>query len=93
MIEQHINEADLRNKILSLFEYRLFPQLMLKSTESDVHISQFTEDLVQLQAAIYYLDAHLEAHWQTDEEILSWHWQNIIKHLNVFGIDNKLCEK
>ena len=89
MIEQHINEADLRNKILSLFEYRLFPQLMLKSTESGEHISQFTEDLVQLQAAIYYLDAHLEAHWQTDEAILSWHWRNIIKHLNIFGIDNK----
>ncbi len=89
MIEQHINEADLRNKILSLFEYRLFPQLINETNEPDELARKFTEDLVKLQASIYYLDAHLEAHWQTDEAILSWHWENIIKHLNVFGIDNK----
>jgi hypothetical protein len=86
MIEPHINEAELRKKIIELFEYRLFPQLM-ESSEAGYGIKNiFLENLIQLQTNIYHLDAHLEAHWETNPHLLSLHWDSIKSALAIFEV-------
>lgn len=89
MLEQHINANELQQKILLLFEYRLFPELMAKSDHNNEAKDHFYQDLVALQTSIYHLDAHLEANWQTDIDKLNWHWQNIKNNLYLFNIDNE----
>lgn len=85
MTEQHINDQELHDKILALFEYRLFPMLVRKDT---VHFDvNFWNQLITLQKVIYHLDAHLEAHWETGNDKLNWHWNNITNQLMDFGID------
>lgn len=86
MIEQHINEEELRKKITGLFEYRFFPTLMASADDTPDNISIFNENLIELQEAIYYLDAHLEGNWQTDQRILQWHWKNIESKLLNFNL-------
>ncbi|MBK9735307.1 MAG: hypothetical protein IPO92_10205 [Saprospiraceae bacterium] len=87
MVEQHIDEIELREKIISLFEYRLFPELMVMASSFPTSMKdQFTEHLISLQKAIYYLDAHLEAHWDVNEVTLDWHWKNISKYMVRLGI-------
>jgi hypothetical protein len=89
MLEKHIDENELRRKILSLFEYRLFPELLDKSDISQTEKSEFYQKLIDLQTAIYHLDAHLEANWDVDQRKLDWHWNNIINNVNLFEIDNE----
>jgi hypothetical protein len=86
MIENHINEQELLKKIIGLFEYRLFPTLISSTHDTPESISQFTQDLIALQTAIYYLDAHLEGNWVTDPSILKWHWDNIESKLHQFSL-------
>jgi len=86
MIEPHINEAELRKKIVELFDYRLFPQLLEASHVDEALQSVFIEHLIQLQTNIYFLDAHLEANWQTNPQILNLHWDNIKNSLDSFHI-------
>lgn len=86
MVEPHIDEKELGEKIISLFEYRLFPQLLDQSEKDSEIKTAFQENLIDLQASIYFLDAHLEAHWTTDKKVLDWHWQNMVKHLSAFGV-------
>jgi hypothetical protein len=86
MIEPHINEAELRKKIVELFDYRLFPQLLEAGQVDDAVKSSFFEHLIELQTKIYYLDAHLEANWHTDPNILHLHWDNIKSALDPFHI-------
>ncbi|MBK7809040.1 MAG: hypothetical protein IPJ51_22565 [Saprospiraceae bacterium] len=86
MIEPHINEAELRKKIVELFDYRLFPQLLEASHVDEALQSIFIEHLIQLQTNIYFLDAHLEANWQTNPQILNLHWDNIKNSLDPFHI-------
>lgn len=91
MIEEHIDENQLYQKIRRLFEYRLFPELFSfdkKTSAADKAL--FCGKLEDLQAAIYYLDAHLEAHWDLDQKILDWHWENIRKHLSNFGLTHNV---
>jgi len=86
MIEPHINEVELRKKIIELFEYRLFPQLLEAGHANDTIQYTFLENLIQLQTKIYYLDAHLEANWQTDLQMLTLHWDNIQNSLGSFNV-------
>lgn len=89
MIEKHIDENQLRQKITDLFEYRLFPLLSYSSNRDEAFKSQFFENLIQLQQAIYYLDAHLETQWHTKGEVLNWHWENIRTKLMAFDISEE----
>lgn len=76
-VEPHIDPYALKQKITSLFEYRLFDALLNKVEESDKDKSIFWDQLIDLQTAIYHLDAHLEAHWQTNDDVLAQHWKQI----------------
>jgi len=87
MLEQHIQEDVLRQKITLLFEYRLFPALISKGNESKQQSDIFLQKLIDLQTAIYHLDAHLEVNWETNPKLIKWHWDNIKKYLSVFDID------
>lgn len=95
MIENHINQVELRGKILTLFEYRLFPELLsLAPHISQDEKSDLWEKLVFLQTAIYHLDAHLEANWYTDSEVLAFHWHNIgqaLSHLEIPSENHHEC--
>ena len=84
MIENHINRTLLRKKISELFHYRLLPSLFEygKNNEKEF-IGSLKEKLFALQEAIYFLDAHLEAHWDLNEETMAWHWQHIIQSLKI----------
>ena len=73
MIEPHINEKELQKKIIALFDYRLFPQLMESSPVNQNIKNIFLKDLIRLQTNIYHLDAHLEANWEVNEKILNLH--------------------
>lgn len=86
MIEDHISIEALEQKIVQLFEYRLFPELIKMGDPSGNEYHKIWQDLLALQTSIYFLDAHLEANWNTDTEVLEWHWNNINQHLAVFGI-------
>lgn len=87
MIEEHINERELICKIEDLFEYRLFPNLFSLNEVIDADAKAiFHRQLVDLQSAIYYLDAHLEANWELNQEVLQWHWNNISSKLSAMNI-------
>jgi hypothetical protein len=81
MIEKHIDAEKLRQKIEDLFEYRLFPDLFQSCGMANEVKNQFWEQLIELQTSIYHLDAHLEAHVQPVDEILTWHHSQIQKRL------------
>jgi hypothetical protein len=79
-------ESELLTKISDLFEYRMFPHLMDRINESNETKFDFTQKLIALQESIYFLDAHLESHWNIDDKIRSDHWKNIIsKTKKVFA--------
>jgi len=86
VVEPHIDEKELLIKIKQLFEYRLFPELYEYAQLSENEGFEFNEKLIELQKAIYYLDAHLEANWVTSEVALKSHWKNIENHLYYFQI-------
>jgi hypothetical protein len=86
MLEDHISKVALEQKIVQLFEYRLFPELIELGDISKKEYETVWQHLLALQTSIYYLDAHLEANWNTDAEVLGWHWENINQHLAAFGI-------
>lgn len=81
MIENHIDSQALHRKIVELFEYRLFPNLLQASEMSQEEIQHFWGQLIDLQTSIYLLDAHLEAHEETNPEILKWHWAQMREKL------------
>jgi hypothetical protein len=93
MIENHITKSELDKKIIQLFEYRLFPELIRLGQPSEKEFNGCWQNLLSLQASIYYLDAHLEAHWNTDSQVLEWHWNHIIQHLESFGIEQFESQK
>ncbi len=87
MVESHINPEELNKKIIALFEYRLFPELMALDDQMNERAkSDFWEKLIALQTAIYHLDAHLEANWEVKTEVLAFHWQNISRELENLNI-------
>jgi hypothetical protein len=88
VFESHIDPLELDQKITALFNYRLFPEIFAIDTSmSDAQKSLFWNHLKDLQTAIYHLDAHLEAHWQLDENKLKFHWDNIRQCLSTCSID------
>jgi hypothetical protein len=90
MIEPHIDAAELRKKIIELFEYRMFPQLCaLQKVKDRETVKALWSQLIDLQESIYHLDAHLEANWHVDNSVLDWHWKQISTCLFSFGIANE----
>jgi hypothetical protein len=87
MIESHIDNEVLKTKILTLFDYRLFPTLidLVEKTGTEFDKSSFIQQLIDLQTSIYHLDAHLEAHWETRADVLAWHWTQIKANLLRLG--------
>jgi len=82
MVESHIDSTELHKKIIALFEYRLFPELLALAQDfSEESKADLWEKLISLQTSIYHLDAHLEANWNTKDETLAFHWQNIGQEL------------
>ncbi len=90
MIEPHIDNTILKEKIITLFEYRLFPTLLDTAVKYTIGFDKaaFLELLVNLQTSIYHLDAHLEAHWDVNPKTLAWHWEQISIHLAAFDISS-----
>lgn len=86
MTEVHINKNELVVKIKALMEYRLFPSLLEVARCSDDEKKELDSLLIELQYAIYLLDAHLEANWQIDPKVLKYHWENISEKLMAFGV-------
>lgn len=77
----HIDRAGLEQKILDLFEYRMFPLLLERVERPEPEKSVFFNHLFDLQEAIYLLDAHLESFWQVDDKIRKDCWKNIVFYL------------
>lgn len=86
--EDHIDEPLLEKKILELFEYRFFPELIAShAPEFNFAEEPFYQKLIELQKRIYYLDAHLEAHEYPDENTLKLLWAQIHEYLTEFGVE------
>jgi len=86
LLEKHIDIQALEEKIELLFDYRLFPQLFLLTGEGESVMDSFNQKLTNLQKSIYFLDAHLEANWQIDDDKLAYHWHGISNSFLPFGI-------
>jgi hypothetical protein len=76
----------LRDKIEQLFEYRAFHELYRMSGASTSDLKKFHEQLVELQARIYDLDAYLESVWILQEKQLDGYWKKIYLTLEKLGI-------
>lgn len=75
---------DLTAKIKELFEYRKIPYLL--SFLNPEKSKQFETQLVNLQKAIYFLDAYLESNWDLDQKRLKQKWKAIYSCLGDMGI-------
>lgn len=81
---------DYRSKIRSLFDYRLFPVLFELIGEDYDDGSDFIDQLISLQEAIYMLDDKLECNWEISDSDLEQEWGCIRKNLQVIkgdGVD------
>jgi hypothetical protein len=74
----------MRNKILELFDYRRFSELisLIKVENSE----ELLEKLIQLQTDIYHLDQLLESKWEIATEEFDVHWETIGRTLLTLGI-------
>lgn len=79
----------LNEKIEALFSYRMFPQLYELSGASSQNVEVFHNRLVKLQAAIYYLDAHLETNWEVDFDVINEKWDYIYACLNELKVSGE----
>lgn len=76
----------MRDKITSLFEYRMLPEIVASCSGNDN--TDLFERLYKLQEAIYYLDHHLETNWSIDQIALAPFWADINSILKTdFGVD------
>ena len=76
----------LLKKIQDLFNYRGFPELY-KISELDNKSSELLNNqLIDLQAKIYYLDAYLEQNWNLSEKELNKYWKEIHAALLALGV-------
>ncbi|MFZ1704129.1 MAG: hypothetical protein WAT79_07260 [Saprospiraceae bacterium] len=71
------------DKILTLFEYRMFPYLMDHIPFETVKKAEFNDNLIELQKSIYYLDATLESAWEVDHEQRHRLWNDIVKDVKT----------
>lgn len=74
----------MREKILTLFEYREFPYLLKFVPEKRRDI--LLEQLIELQEAIYHLDTVLESKWEIKDEEFDPHWATITEKIIATGI-------
>ncbi len=89
------NTPQLREKIVTLFNYRLIPELIhncdLESKEP------FLQKLVELQVAIYDLDHHLETNWNVNTKNLKQYWDEIYRVMSLFDLSGpaqkELCDE
>lgn len=79
----------MRQKIIDLFEYREFPQL-LKQVQEETRES-LLEKLIVLQEAIYHLDSVLESKWAIDNAEFEPHWEAITQAVIDTGVDPKIA--
>jgi len=79
----------LKEKIESLFDYRLLPYLFNLSPKLD---DKFKHKLIGLQKSIYALDAYLENNWKIETEGLNKYWQLIHNQMRAFGLNSKSIE-
>ena len=79
-----------KNKIVSLFEYRKLPQLIGKLDGVDK--KGLYNKLIEVQRAIYDLDAYLESRWTLQDRILKDLWNNILSAVKECGYDDKGAE-
>src|SRR5690606_12847803 len=83
----------LKQKIVELFDYRMFPGLLDRMNMDITQRNTWMEELTGLQAAIYHLDAHLESQWKINEEQRSGGWRSIFERLNHFVKDTALHDQ
>jgi len=76
--------AELRKKIVDLFEYRQLP-LLMELGQGTVDM-EFYEHLLQLQAAIYHLDHELETMWDVPMRLIDDRWAAIHLCLSTLGV-------
>ena len=79
---------DLQQKIKDLFLYRKFPFLMEMAGQNYKN-HPLIEQLIKLQEAIYYLDHHLETHWDIKAIDLKPFWDDIFKALKNIGLNKE----
>ena len=82
-----VDDRQLYEKIVELFNYRQFPFLYQLTGEKMEVLDEFNRKLIELQASIYYLDAYLESSWHIDDQRLASYWLKIASCLSEFGID------
>lgn len=79
---------DFTAKIRSLFDYRLFP-ILFELVKKDYNAgSDFIDQLIRLQEAIYMLDDKLESKWEITDSDLEQEWEYIRKNLQVIKGDD-----
>jgi hypothetical protein len=77
---------ELLKKIKDLFKYRGFPELYEISNLNKDIVENLNNQLIDLQANIYYLDSYLEENWTLKENELNQYWKNIHQSLSVLGV-------
>lgn len=85
-----MNQA-LRNKIITLFEYRKLPELI--SFGGKVWDEAYYERLIDLQYQIYKLDHELETNWIVDMSIIDERWEKIYESLAALQISESMHDK
>ncbi len=88
-----MHNQHLYSKIIDLFNYRLFPQLLDHSNFNNQQKEDLNQKLINLQSEIYYLDAHLEANWETDQSAMQSYWDKIIRAITKFNIKKEKAEQ
>lgn len=79
-----------KDKILELFEYRKLPQLI--SRLDGVNSKKLYKKLINVQRAIYDLDAYLESRWTMQDKILKDLWTNITTAVMDCGYSQEKAE-
>jgi len=81
--------SELREKIVSLFNYRMIPE----SVCSGKCKPELLEQLIDLQVAIYKLDHYLETTWELDQVVLINLWHSIEKIMSSIGYKNRVIHE
>lgn len=80
----------LQDKILSLFELRKLPYLAKLNNVGD---DKLWQQLIDLQASIYYFDHYLENNWILNQKEISEHWNLIYSELKKLGYSDEEAVK
>lgn len=77
----------MEKKINKLFNYRKLPFLINTLSKKDKRFLRI--ELVNIQKAIYQLDAYLEKNWKIKEKKLNKLWKSINMSISVVGFDSE----